>query len=1304
MNGSRSNPNRPGERSSLDALNRTIEGLEARIEDLMSGAGRERRQPASDPRLEKPASVQPPQMQRPAAPRFADPLAEIRERQRMLGSARERMASAQQSHAAEPVRQPVQSPLRDKITPPEAYRPSQERRPAAPVAATATEVSASRFERAVASRDMQMRETRQQATDGASMREIAEALVGLRHELKQDIAEGVAREMGALQTEIRSIRSIAEDHRGTEDLRGDFSRLADSISQLGYSNSPDAEALRAEFEELRNVMAQVMDGVAREDSVQRMESRWQGLEERIHGLEPELLRDEVSQLAYRIDDIKTQLGGMNDSPALRALEQKLIAIATAMEQLGSRMQPSDELLAEQFTILDERLDEITRAVAAGSRASAAATLDQAFMQKLDGRIVAIAEQVDQISQAAADPSEMLSGRIEALTARIEELSDEQAAMRLEERLDQLSVMLTQAQKPAYQTELSDHLADISRKIDGLDHNSINDMLGERLDDLARRIDEIEYRPAPATDERAFDRLETRLTDIAMRLDEAASAPRGDENALRSLEDQIAHLSSLISEPQTSSATALPDGFEHRFSAIESYMSTNDEYILEAARQAAEAVVEAYSRNTGAGGMAVASGDMAALSALADDLRHLEELTRGTETRSHQTFEALHGTLVQIANRLDTLEDSISTARFEPAYRDAPAGREAQTDQPIRHPKMPAAAQLSVPAMEFAGAEDRNVALADAPVETDEVVVPPAAAREEPAKPGLLAGLSKRFKSGTRDAGEKPARTVIEPTPSIDPADILPAGRENDLLEPGSGAPDVKKILERVRASQAAGDFSGEKPGTADKSDRADYIAAARRAAKAAAQETDPSQVNAVKSVRSATKSQTTSVAGTPSEKTGMFAKFSQHRRPILMAVGAVLLVMMSMQVVKNVTGSSDSAPEQAALEAPAPVSVPEETAQAPSAPVEAPAPVDTAQAPAESPAASDGDGQDVAATPPPVAPDAATNHLIDPVPAAGDLASMRPAAEAAPAPSEDAGFTAQAPAAAEIEAPAPIVVPVGLEPKSLADAASSGDANALFEIATRFTEGRGVKTDLAEAATWYKLAADRGLAPAQYRMANMFEKGTGVERNLGEAVRYYQLAAEAGNASAMHNLAVLYASGATGQPDYTQAVKWFTQAADHGVADSQFNLAILFARGNGVKQDLEESYKWFAVAAKAGDNDAAQKRDEVANAMRKEQLESARAKVDLWKVMTPEPRANAVVVPDEWAAGKRLTTASVDMEKAVRNIQAILNKNGFEAGRPDGKLGAKTVSAIKSFQSSIGQEPSGRINDALVRELLARNK
>jgi localization factor PodJL len=189
----------------------------------------------------------------------------------------------------------------------------------------------------------------------------------------------------------------------------------------------------------------------------------------------------------------------------------------------------------------------------------------------------------------------------------------------------------------------------------------------------------------------------------------------------------------------------------------------------------------------------------------------------------------------------------------------------------------------------------------------------------------------------------------------------------------------------------------------------------------------------------------------------------------------------------------------------------------------------------------------------------------------------------------------------------------------------------------------------------------------------------------------------------MHNLAVLYATGAAGNPDFNQAAHWFEQAANFNVRDSQFNLAILYARGSGVTQDLTESYKWFGIAAKQGDQDAAQKRDEVANAMSADQLKDAKAKLDLWKPKELNDTANAPVVPDEWMA-KSNTTASVDMKKAIRNIQAILNNNGFDAGKPDGDMGKKTVLAIKGFQKSVGLEPTGQIDDLLVKELLKHNK
>ena len=114
----------------------------------------------------------------------------------------------------------------------------------------------------------------------------------------------------------------------------------------------------------------------------------------------------------------------------------------------------------------------------------------------------------------------------------------------------------------------------------------------------------------------------------------------------------------------------------------------------------------------------------------------------------------------------------------------------------------------------------------------------------------------------------------------------------------------------------------------------------------------------------------------------------------------------------------------------------------------------------------------------------------------------------------------------------------------------------------------------------------------------------------------------------MHNLAVLFAMAADGVTDNESAAHWFQEAADLGVKDSQFNLGILAAKGVGMKQNLEESYKWFALVAKTGDKDAAAKRDEIANALRPEQLERARAATELWKAKPLNAAANSADIPE----------------------------------------------------------------------------
>ncbi|MBP1885836.1 peptidoglycan-binding protein [Sinorhizobium mexicanum] len=1226
MNGSRSNPQRAsipsyGDRPSLDALNRTIEGLEARIEGLMSGAGREA------------------QHRQPERSTTSDAVSEILQRQRALSASRER-TSLRERVAAREADRFASGRLHEDARPPVA--------PARPTSAAA---------------------------------DIAEALVGLRQELKRDISDGLGRELSALRSEIRGIKAEAQDHLFAEDLRADMQRLADSIHQLARQASPaQADALSVEFDGLRALI----DGLAREDGIRRLEDRWGGVEERLNAFDRNR-DDELVALAYRLDDIKSQIGALNNGAAFDILEEKLLAIADAIELLGRQIQPDDGRLASQLADFDARFDEISRAIAVSSRS--AADFDDAFVSRLEGRLGDLSRQIDEVARPVETG---LGTRIEALTARIEELSSEKAAARLEERLDELSMLLESNQKNA-QAELADYLADISQRIEALDQGSINAALAERLDYLARRIDDLGmHGEQPVTDHR-FSRLEDRLADIAQRLEETHAAPFDDREALRNLESQIANLSTLISQPRVE-AGAAPADFESRMSALEDYLATSDEYIIEAARQAAEAVMEAFTKS----GPMHAGGDMAAISALAEDLRTLEDLSHSTNERTAQTFEALHETLVQIAEKLELLEDRapvVTTVRPDAAItRDIPAmpraaqpefgtpfgradldERDDDIDRNVR--VLQAEDEMAAAAPASATGDDLVVAEVASTVEKDEVREPAPAART-----GLLAGLTGRFTRKRTAAMPERVRQLVEPAPSIDPSEMLAPEDANQLLEPGSGAPDVKKILERVRAGQMS--RGGQ---SAFEGDKADFIAAARRAAQLAVEEADT--LNGVKD-------------GSGSSGASAFAR---HRRPILMAVGAVLLAIMSYPLVSTVLKGKDMPEIQ-------PIAVIEQKAVPEAAEAKAvddhlteTASATVVKTPAETPAANAAPAAMAAATN--TAP--AAKAAAEPATAGSSHAPLlHPASEPAQASATTfqvaPAVTAKAGTFEPIAKAGDIVLPEGFGPPALVTAAKGGDPLAFYEIGTRFTEGRGVKEDPAEALKWYQRAADAGVIPAEYRLANLYEKGSGVTRDPVKAKTLYLKAAAAGNASATHNLAVMLASGRDGAPDFAEAAKWFEKAASLGVRDSQFNLAVLYARGNGVKQDLEESYKWFSIAARDGDKDAGEKRDEIAKAMKPEQLASAMAKADAWKAEPADAKANTVDVPDAWV-GPPTKTATVDMTKAVRNIQAILNNNGFDAGQPDGYLGKKTITAIKAFQKSVGQEPTGEITDALVKELLKRN-
>ena len=53
----------------------------------------------------------------------------------------------------------------------------------------------------------------------------------------------------------------------------------------------------------------------------------------------------------------------------------------------------------------------------------------------------------------------------------------------------------------------------------------------------------------------------------------------------------------------------------------------------------------------------------------------------------------------------------------------------------------------------------------------------------------------------------------------------------------------------------------------------------------------------------------------------------------------------------------------------------------------------------------------------------------------------------------------------------------------------------------------------------------------------------------------------------------------------------------------------------------------------------------------------------------------------------------------IRQVQHRLNALNFKAGAPDGKMGAQTVRALKSYQKSRGLTPDGKVTEEVCRRL-----
>jgi len=111
--------------------------------------------------------------------------------------------------------------------------------------------------------------------------------------------------------------------------------------------------------------------------------------------------------------------------------------------------------------------------------------------------------------------------------------------------------------------------------------------------------------------------------------------------------------------------------------------------------------------------------------------------------------------------------------------------------------------------------------------------------------------------------------------------------------------------------------------------------------------------------------------------------------------------------------------------------------------------------------------------------------------------------------------------------------------------------------------GPGIPRDYAEAAKWFRLAADNGSVFSQCMLAGMYSNGDGVPRDDAEAARLYKEPAERGYPPAQYSLGVLFRFGRGVPQNHEEAVRWFRLAAENGHNEARFELACAFVMGQG---------------------------------------------------------------------------------------------------------------------------------------------
>ena len=877
---------------------------------------------------------------------------------------------------------------------------------------------------------------------------------------------------------------------------------------------------------------------------------------------------DIQTLLAKVDDVRRDVAeranygrqAEDQARSLQALRADMAGLATALGDLAPRR--SMTAIEAAIAVLTERMEQLRESGDVGAKLEplgrSLETLRQSLAENdprpvigaLEREVRTVGTKLEGLGAGAVDPDAV--ARIGVQTAEIRDLLSAAAARPVTlDKIERDLAALTQRLEDGVRTPAAPAPATAAT--------------GATADELRTLLETAIRTPVLRT-------IEQRLETLAAKVDEVVSnGTNADPAALSRHMDAIhADLSARLTRDAPATGTAGGETLERMIGSLAAAIET-------ARRPGADADV--------LGGLEQQIGRLA------------ERLDR-----SEDEFAALTSLQKSVGALFTQLEDT-RAASLDIAEQ---AARKAVRENPDAEVAAHVTREIADMRALQDAADRRTTATLTAVHETLEKMVERLATIEH-AAPALGREPARSAAAPALPRGDERRRSL--PPASADkvqPASpaAMAASAEDFLIEPGRGFPSRDDGMARTAPEPQADPDGG----------RADFIAAARRAARAA--QRDAETVSAQLPRAPLAGGRSTPGAAVAQAK----AFFSSRKKAVMLSLGALFVVAGTYALVRTI-GREDAAPRTVGA-------------------ILQPKTAGRVLARAETPVAPPARSASLSPTSLPTSPQQqATAETPSPA------ASTPPSMVAPPAQSMAGSEPVVSGSMARAGAPrGGVEMPRAIPSPKLRDLAEAGVPGAQFETANRYAEGRTLPRDLKLAAQWYEKAAAQNFAPAQYRLGSLYEKGLGVTRDVASAKGWYAKAAVAGNARAMHNLAVLTAEGADGKPDYAGAATWFRKAAEYGVRDSQYNLAILLARGLGVGQNLTQSYTWFAIAAAQGDDDAGKKRDDVAAKLGAGDLAGARAAAEAFKPRPLDSAANdAVPPPGGWDG-----PAPVASERTVR--------------------------------------------------------